>query len=140
MSSDELIDFGLEYIMRYTGNWYKWGGNGPVFDCSGLAMEYLKAIGAMPRKSDHTAQNMFHVLRIPCNAERGSLVFYGRGAYSIDHVEICLNESFTVGASGGGRSTNTVADAIRDNAFIKVRPININRGIVGYRKPWPVKG
>jgi hypothetical protein len=51
-------------------------------------------------------------------------------------VEVCIDESFTIGSSGGGSKTLTVADAIRDHAFIKVRPIFRGRHITGFCDPF----
>jgi hypothetical protein len=45
----------------------------------------------------------------------------------------------SIGASGGGAKTLTERDAIRDNAFVKVRPINgpgARTGFLGYKDPF----
>ena len=42
------------------------------------------------------------------------------------HVEMMVDDLHVVGASGGGSKTKTIADAIKQNAFVKMRP-------VGYR-------
>ncbi|MEW5995216.1 MAG: hypothetical protein AB1744_12605, partial [Candidatus Zixiibacteriota bacterium] len=39
------------------------------------------------------------------------------------HVVICLDEHFQIGAGGGGRGTVSTADAWRDNAYVRIRPI-----------------
>jgi len=39
------------------------------------------------------------------------------------HVEFCIDELHTIGASGGGNRNLTQEDAIRTNAYVKVRPI-----------------
>ena len=54
----------------------------------------------------------------------------------IVHVEICLNENLALGASGGGSKTKTVQDAIKHNAFIKIRAIESRSGIAGYIDPF----
>ncbi|GAG51579.1 unnamed protein product, partial [marine sediment metagenome] len=54
----------------------------------------------------------------------------------IIHVEIMLNQWQCIGASGGGSKTLTEQDAIRDNAFIKVRFAASRRGIHGYIDPF----
>ena len=51
----------------------------------------------------------------------------------ICHVEITLDNKYQLGASGGGSKTRSRADAIRDNAFIKRRPIGSNSGLVIFR-------
>lgn len=114
------------YAKKFIGKWYKWGGDDPSgFDCSGLAIECLKAVGKLPRKFDTTAaglQNMYKDKTVE-TASAGCLVFWTSSSGKIIHVEICLDEFLAVGASGGGSKTRTVDDAIRHNAFIKVRPM-----------------
>ena len=41
----------------------------------------------------------------------------------IIHVEMMVDDPHVVGASGGGSKTRTIEDAIRDNAYVKQRPI-----------------
>lgn len=133
------IDTALDYILRFTGHWYKWGGSGPdVFDCSGLACEYLKALGLIARGEDITAAGLaarFPLLPPGQDPKRGDLVFFGN---PIIHIEIVLVpprgavDGLSLGASGGGSDTLTVADAIRRNAFIKMRPIKRGVSIAGF--------
>ena len=40
------------------------------------------------------------------------------------HVEMMIDNNHTVGASGGGSATVTIQDAIKHNAFVKMRPLN----------------
>ena len=40
------------------------------------------------------------------------------------HVEMMIDNYHTVGASGGGSATKTISDAIKHNAFVKMRPLN----------------
>lgn len=142
ITNTDARNIGLMYIMTFAGKWYKWGGNNPLgFDCSGLAVEYLKAVGYMPRKGDITAQGIWDKFSPTCevpNPYGGCLVLYRSLIWpdKIVHVEICLNEYQAIGASGGGSATLTVEDAIRDNAFIKVRPIKSRAGIRGYIDPF----
>jgi hypothetical protein len=49
-------------------------------------------------------------------------VFWLKGT-SIIHVEIMIDDFHTVGASGGGSATLTINDAIRANAYTKMRPL-----------------
>jgi len=107
--------------VHYIGTFYKWGGDDPSgFDCSGLAIELLKSIGKFPRKEDRTALGLSNMFTKVAKPKEGCLVFYGN---PISHVEYCYNENLSIGASGGGPKTLTVKDAIRQNAFIKMRPI-----------------
>jgi hypothetical protein len=128
----EEIGTSLQYLKGYLGSWYKWGGESPMsgFDCSGLACEFLKSLGIMRRGADTTAQGIANFMprhETPRKAFPGDLVFFGKTSKDITHVEICITRYLTIGASGGGSKTLTVADAIRDRAFIKVRPIIIGR-------------
>jgi hypothetical protein len=52
------------------------------------------------------------------------------------HVEIAVNKHLAIGASGGGSKTLTEADAIRHNAFIKMRPIDSRPGPRLYANPY----
>lgn len=119
------------------GQPYVWGGDDPVegWDCSGLVIEGLKAAGVLAREGDWTAamlaQRFPRVTGVGIhNLKPGCLVFWERGE-RIGHVEIVwvvLNddsgivEVYTIGASGGGSRTRSREGAIRDNAFVKVRP------------------
>jgi len=122
----------LWYAKTFLGKWYKWGGDDPSgFDCSGLVLECCQAIGWVNANTDLTADNMWVrwkdyavVDPIP-----GCLVFWLNTAGKAVHVEICLRgrtpygQALAIGAKGGGSTTHTVDDAIKQNAFIKVRPI-----------------
>jgi len=132
-----IKELSIYYIMQYTGKWYKWGGDDSSgFDCSGLAIEYLKCAGLVERKFDATAA-MLKKLFIPVTSPyRGCLVFWKNSNDKIIHVEIMINETHSLGASGGGSKTLTIEDAIRDNAFVKIRPINTRQGIAGFVDPF----
>ena len=128
-----IRDDFIEYASRWIGAWYKWSGDGPSgFDCSGFVIECLKAFGKFPRKQDATADqlkerfkgNKIDLESYAQNTHPGCLVFWLNPEGKAYHVEICLNEWQSIGASGGGSQTLTVEDAIRDNAFIKIRPID----------------
>ena len=123
---------------HYLGTFYIWGGDDPSgFDCSGFVIECLKSVGALPRKGDWTANVLSkkHVSII--NPEGGDLVFwYNKSKSKIIHVEICIGKGLSIGASGGGSKTRTIANAMRNNAFIKVRPIASRSGDVKYSNPY----
>jgi len=126
----------VDYAMCFVGTWYSWGGDDPAgFDCSHFVWEVLKAIGRDPSKDDSTwAQRLFNQFQnntfiktpeaIADSPRAGYLMFCRQKSDGkIFHVELCVDEKRTVGASGGGSKTVTKEDAIRDNAFIKMRPI-----------------
>ena len=138
---DKRVDLAVDYAMKYVGTWYSWGGDDASgFDCSGLMIEVLKAVGLFPRKGDETAQGLYERFKdkVTQNPVEGCLVFYGRSTNRITHIELVVaifgGTVFTVGASGGGSKTKTKEDAIRDNAFVKVRPM---RGdVVAFSNPF----
>jgi len=132
-----IRQFAIDYAMRFIGDWYQWGGSSPDgFDCSGFACEVLQAVGKIHRKEDLTAQEIwerFALQRVP-SPYAGCFVFYTSASdpSRVIHIELCINEVLSVGASGGGSNTLTKADAIRDQAFIKVRPFGMRANIAGY--------
>lgn len=123
------------------------------FDCSGFVTEVLKSVGLIGRNERLTAAGFYNrFVQYKTDAPSlGCLVFWGKpllngvsyydndgtlvypGAgdgrvttdkkFFITHIEFVLDGYHTVGATGGGSGTTTEADAIRNNAFIKVRPI-----------------
>lgn len=131
----ELI--AMRILWSYHGTFYSWGGDDPSgFDCSGLAIEWLKSVDLLPRKYDTTAQGLFDLYKAyRCSPKQTALVFFGQNVNTIIHVETCINDKLAIGASGGGRNTKTREDAIRDNAFIKVRGIYSRKNIVAICDP-----
>lgn len=137
---NDIRNLAIEYLKSYLGKFYKWGGDDPSgFDCSGLVIEVLKSCGVLPRAGDWTAAGLFNMFD-PVDRDSirpGDLVFWhGARIASIIHVEMMINESIAIGASGGGSATLTMADAIKQNAFIKPRPIDSRSGIAGFRNPY----
>lgn len=138
-----MIDLREEFVWyaeQFIGKPYIWGGDDPVlgFDCSGLVCECLKSIGKIDRKADFTAAALYQQFytHVTPGPKRGALVFYSnKMSGPIIHVEICRNEIQSIGASGGGSTTLTVADAIAQNAFIKIRTILSRPFVVGYVDP-----
>jgi len=125
-SSRELM---VKIAMGYLGTPYVWGGDDPVagFDCSGLVIECLKSVGILPHKGDWTADGLYHMFKSAgCGVGSpygGCLVFWKSSRTGkMRHVEVCINEHLSIGASGGGSAVHSRADAIRQNAYIKVRP------------------
>ena len=126
----------LDVLWSFHGTWYSWGGDDPEgFDCSGLVVEGLKSVGVIERGTDYTAQGLFNMFREVGEASSGVLAFWGTGE-KVLHVEVCIDEEHCIGASGGGSATSSKADAIRANAFVKIRPIERGREFVGYADPF----
>ena len=134
----------IRYAMQFVGQPYIWGGDDPVegFDCSGFKVEVLKSDGTLPRRGDWSSRGLFREFQkrglVVTAPGPGHLVFYASNSRPdyITHVEMCLDGLRAIGASGGGSKTLTREDAIRDNAYIKIRPIERGRPIVGYVDPW----
>ena len=132
--STTLREFAVEYGMHFVGRPYRWGGDDPMagFDCSGLCIEVLKAVGLFPRNDDMTADGLWKKYKrvLSTQVQPGCLVLFGANN-TATHVEMVVridtdaggSDIFTLGASGGGSKTITEADAMAQNAYIKVRPI-----------------
>jgi len=126
----------LEEAERQLGTYYSWSGDDPGgFDCSGLQNHVLKSPGTIPRRVRLTAQGFYDrwpARRFTPDAPQllrpGVLVFWKRPDGTVRHVEMVFEiltdgTVVTIGASGGGPNTKTLADAIRDNAFVQLRPL-----------------
>jgi len=123
---DEAKIIALKYIWEFAGIPYLWGGDSPLegFDCSGLCVEFLQAAGLMDPGEDATAHGLYLKFKNKQSPpEDGCLVFWFRDGKAI-HVEIMVSATHTLGASGGGSKTKTIADAIKQNAYVKLRPVN----------------
>ena len=115
---------------RELGQPYVWGGNDPIygFDCSGLVIEILKAVGVLPRIGDWTSEQLYLYFknRETSRLRPGCLLFYVR-SHKIGHVEIVWRvigkTTLVIAAAGGGSKTKTREDAAEQNAYVKVRPI-----------------
>ena len=123
-------NLALEILWRAWGRPYIWGGDDPSgFDCSGLAVEVLQSVGALPA-GDWTAEGLrarFATRGAGCleasELEPADLVFWLRNNGRAVHVEMILDPTrFAMGAAGGGPTTRTADDAWRRNAFVRVRP------------------
>jgi cell wall-associated NlpC family hydrolase len=138
----DLKNIAEVVALSFLGRPYIWAGDDPVqgFDCSGLVIEILKSVGRLPRRGDWTAAGlagMFTHVPIP---DRGCLVFWENSVGRIIHVEYCLDSALSIGASGGGRSTQSSADAIRSNAYVKIRPFISRPNIAFYADPYATNG
>jgi len=111
---------------KFIGKPYIWGGDDAIagFDCSGFVIEILKSVGLLPRSGDWTAEDLYLLFedKKVLVAKEGCLVFFAK-KNKINHVEYVWKYGLTIGASGGGSRTLTREDAIKQNAYIKMRPI-----------------
>ena len=132
-------DIAIRAAERFLGLPYLWGGDDPMsgFDCSGLMVEVLKSSGILPRHGDWTADSLMRfgwTERTPNERELepGCLVFWGKThpVQKATHVEMVYavigTDIITIGSSGGGSITNTAQDAVKQNAYVKLRPMRDN--------------
>ena len=142
-----LVQQSVEYIKRFIGLPYKWGGDDSIagFDCSGLVVEMLQSVGIIPLKSDFTAAAFYNKFQdgttpatdgnIRTGIREGMLVFFGKDE-AVNHVGICLNSLFMIEAGGGNSKTKTREDAIKQNAYVRIRPIFSRSNTLGFRDPF----
>jgi cell wall-associated NlpC family hydrolase len=119
---------------------YKWGGNNKIegFDCSGLAQYLLKVEGLDP-PGDQTAQGLYDHFEkngsINCYSF-GSLAFFGKDARNITHVAFCMDQHRMLEAGGGGPHVTNISEAVKANAFVRVRPIKSRNDLVAVIRPY----
>ena len=123
----------VEYAKCFIGRPYIWGGDGSGksdggFDCSGLVVECLQAVGVLANGSDFTAKALYnHLLshgwvKVPRGLETASdLCFWGKSEASITHVSIAIGPRQNLAAGGGGSGSKTAATS---NGMVRVRPLS----------------
>mgnify|MGYP003115973644 CR=1 FL=1 len=117
------------YFMSCINIPYKWGGYNPIegYDCSGFVQDALATIGLDPL-GDQTANLLYKFFSQPDNgiikdiASFGNLLFFGNEK-RISHVSISLSEESMIEAGGGGSKVENIQNAIKYNAFVRIRPI-----------------
>lgn len=119
----------MEYLWSFLNIPYLWGGNDfSGFDCSGLVIRVLQAVGRLPRDYDSTADILWQKFKRSevQKGYEGCLVFWFAGDKA-SHVEMMIDDMHVIGASGGGSEVTSLEKAILRNAFVQMNPI-------GYRK------
>lgn len=131
------------YAMSFVGTPYRWGGDDPIlgFDCSGFVLELLQSAGEIGPGTDMSARAIFNhftqagkgsVLTGPCF---GALAFFGESTTKISHVGFCIDPYRMIDSGGGTSDTTSLEAAIKQNAFIRIRPLTWRKDCVGFVKP-----
>lgn len=139
------LDLLVQYGMQFVGLPYRWGGDDSIdgFDCSGFLQELLAAVGMDP-PGDQTAFQLYEHLRDhgeKCQPKQGGIVFFGKidpetkSIKSVSHVGFCIDGKHMLEAGGGDSKTITRADAAKQNAYIRIRPIARRNDFVGCYMP-----
>lgn len=136
------VEIAVDYAKRFIGRPYIWGGSHPSlgYDCSGFVQEILASVGFDP-KGDQTAQTLFdHFQSIDkitpiAKPETAAILFFGNSTRKITHVSFAIDELHMIEAGGGGSKTLTVKDAVKDEAFIRIRPIFNRKDLVACLLP-----
>ena len=132
-------DFLILYAMAYVGKPYRWGGDDPLagLDCSGFVLELLKSVGVVVGKYDASSQQIYNDFKSleKEKADFGCLLFFGKSKTEISHITFALNDRLMIEAGGGDSTTTTLDQAIKQNAFVKVRPIASRNNLVAVVEP-----
>ncbi len=138
------------HALSFLGQPYIWGGDDPSgFDCSGLVIEILQGCGMLPRTMyrlanqsaipyDATAQELFSRFEkdgVIAQKGLGALAFFGRDKNSIRHVGFMLDNKRMIEAGGGGKRVKSYEDAVKYNAFIRIRPLTWRKDLFMIIKP-----
>ncbi|MFP2961846.1 NlpC/P60 family protein [Myxococcus sp. 1LA] len=131
MASSQRAQF-LALVLSQMHAPYRWGGKGErdratgqlVFDCSGLVTWALHEVGGPDWRPTHNTGRLWAEctrLKLGDVVLPGDLVLYHRQADPTkpEHVMVVVGGGVVVGASGGGPSTLTLADAAKDGARVK---------------------
>ena len=121
----------VSYLMHFLGRPYIWSGDGSGkcgggFDCSGLVLEGLWALGLYDGK-DTTAQGLHDALvkkrwtsKIENRFFQESILFFGDNDKKITHVAVAVGDGLMIEAGGGGSKCKTLATS---TGMVRVRPI-----------------
>lgn len=125
---ENKIEVMVNYACEFIKTPFVWGGDDfSGFDCSGFIQEVLASVGLDP-KGDQTAQKLYDTLSKQwqqiTTARRGALVFFGKSLSEITHVAVMYDRHHMIEAGAGGKRTLTIGDAIKQNAFVRMRPLN----------------
>lgn len=150
MTKKEILKLMIEKLLLMP---YIWGGYSPILtnnselkqetglDCSGGVQILMESVGLDP-KGDQTANAYFQFFAAHDDCvsvlepEFGDLVFFGSDD-RVTHVAMAMNKNLMFEFGGGGSKTKTVNDAVRDQAYGRIRLIANRRdlyAIIGIQK------
>ena len=100
------------------------------FNCSGFIVELLRRVGLLSHNARPSALGLyaeFHGKEVKGSPQRGDLIFFGKiepgKEPAIGHVAIMVDDLHFMEAGGGSRGTDTLAEAAKRNAFVRMRPV-----------------
>lgn len=133
MNKERAKQMFLKVIWSHLNRWYIWGGDDiEGFDCSGLVIDGLQAVGMFPSHADTTADGLWHRLKSGKvdHPTEGCLLFWFNKENRATHIAVAVGVEHCITADGGGSKTTSVEKAKEQNAYIKIRRID-------YRKAHP---
>ena len=116
-------------VKQKLGIAYRYGGKGPLYDCSGTVTVSMR--GAGMNIGDHNANELSKIFSgkdVPyADALPGTLCFYGDSPETVDHVMTVIErwaDGYLVlaGAHSGGATTTTLAAAEAAGAMVGTVP------------------
>lgn len=130
------FDFAWEIAKTMIGQPYIWGGDDPMtgYDCSGFVIEVLRSCGVLPNAQDFSAAGIYDYLTktkkcaTPKSGSQGCFVFWKNASSSIVHIEMCINEKMSIGASGGGSANTTIDVSKKTQGYVKVQDYTTRKG------------
>ncbi len=109
------------------------GSDDPVygFTCFGLLTEVLRSVGMVAggtsRLSGIQMYELFQKKMVTGAPKRGDLLFYGTwpagGELKIGHMAMMIDDYHLIEAGGGGNGIDTDLEAAKENAFVRIRPV-----------------
>ena len=126
----------VRYLKGFQGDLYSWGKQATVWDCSGLGVEGLRAVGVLEPLEDINSQGMANRFQKEVLPMIGRLALYGPSWDAVGHVMVCLDDTYCFGAAGGTSDVNTEEEAIAAEAFVKMRPIGYRKDLLGFVDPF----
>ena len=130
----DMRDILILYALQFVGLPYRWGGDDPIlgFDCSGMMQEILAAAGIDP-PGDQNANGLYNYFKknhASTERKAGALIFYGDGK-RVNHCGFFVSENHVIEAGSGNSKTTSSAMAARQNAYVRMRPYNARKDIMG---------